>query len=41
MYCCVETIYHRVLLYTSRDGEKNIFSNDITFNTVSKVSDLL
>ena len=41
MYCCVETIYCRVLLYTSKDREENIFSDDITFNTVSKVSDLL
>ena len=41
MYCCVETIYRRVLLYTSKDREENIFSDDITFNTVSKVSDLL
>ena len=41
MYCCVETIYLRVLLYTSKDREENIFSDDITFNTVSKVSDLL
>ena len=35
MYCCAETIY------TSKDREENIFSDDITFNTVSKVSDLL
>ena len=41
MYCCVETIYRRVLLYTAKDREENIFSDDITFNTVSKVSDLL
>ena len=41
MYCCVETIYRRVLLYTSKDREETIFSDDITFNTVSKVSDLL
>ena len=41
MCCCVETIYRRVILYTSKDREKNIFSDDITFNTVSKSSDLL
>ena len=41
MCCCVETIYRRVMLYTSKDREKNIFSDDITFNTVSKTSDLL
>ena len=41
MFCCVETIYRRVVLYTSKDREKNIFSDDITFNTVSKSSDLL
>ena len=39
MCCCVETIYRRVMLYTctSKDRERNIFSDDITFNTVSKV----
>ena len=29
------------MLYTSKDREKNLFSNEITFNTVSKTSDLL
>ena len=41
MCCCVETIYRRVMLYKSKDREKNIFSNDISFNTLSKTSDLL
>ena len=41
MYCCVETIYRKVMLYTSKDREKNIFSDDITFNTLSKTFDLL
>ena len=41
MCCCVETIYRRVMFYTSKDREKNIFSDDITFNTLSKTSDLL
>ena len=41
MCCCVETIYRRVMLYTSNDRENNIFSDDITFNTLSKTSDLL
>ena len=29
------------MLYTSKDREKNLFSDDIIFNTVSKTSDLL
>ena len=41
MCCYVETIYRRVMLYASKDREKNIFSGDITFNTLSKSSDLL
>ena len=41
MHCCVETINHRVMLYTSEDWEKNIFSDDITCVTISKRSDLL
>ena len=41
MCCYVETIYRRVMLYTSKDREKNIFSDDITFITPSKSSDLL
>ena len=41
MWCCVETINRRVMLYTSKDGEKNIFSDDINFITLSKSSDLL
>ena len=41
MCCCIETIYRRVMLYTSKDGENNILSDDITFNTLSKSSDLL
>ena len=39
--CCVETIYRRVMLYTSNDREKNILSNDITLFTLLKTSDLL
>ena len=31
MCCCVETVYHRIIPYTSKDGRKNIFSDDITF----------
>ena len=38
---CVETINRRVKVYTSKDLEKNIFSDDITFITLSKSSDLL
>ena len=34
-------MYRRVMLYTSKDREKNIFSDDITFVTLSKTSDLL
>ena len=30
-----------VMLYTSKDREKNIFFDNITFNTLSKTSDLL
>ena len=41
MCFCVETIYRRVMLYTSKDREKNIFSDDITFITLSETSDLL
>ena len=41
MCCCVEIIYRRIILYTSEDKEKNIFSDDITFITLSKTSDLL
>ena len=41
MCCCVKKMYHKILLYTSKDREKNIFSDDITYNTVSKVSDLI
>ena len=41
MCCCVETISRRVMLYTSKDRENNIFSDDITFITLSKSSDLL
>ena len=41
MCCCVETVYGIVMLYTSKDREKNLFSDDITFNTASKTSDLL
>ena len=29
------------MLYTSKDRVKNLFSDDITFNTVSKTSDML
>ena len=29
------------MLYTSKDRENNLFSDDITLNTVSKTSDLL
>ena len=39
--CCVETINRRVMLYASKDREKNICSDDITFITLSKSSDLL
>ena len=38
MCCCVETMYRRVMIYTSIDREKNIFSDDITFITLSKAS---
>ena len=38
---CVITIYGRVMLYTSKDREKNIFLDDITFITLFKTSDLL
>ena len=41
MCCCVETINHRVMLHTSKDREKNIFSDDMTFITLSKSSGLL
>ena len=43
MCCCIETIYRRVILYTctSNDSENNIFSDDITFITISKTSKLL
>ena len=41
MCCCVETINRRVILYTSMDREKNIFSDDNSFITLSKSSDLL
>ena len=36
-----KTIYGSVMLYTSKDGEKNMFYDDITFITLSKSSDLL
>ena len=39
--CCVETIHRRVMLYTSKDREKHIFSDEITFITLLKTSDLL
>ena len=39
--CCVETIYRRVMFYTSKDREKNTFSGDITFLSLFKTSDLL
>ena len=38
MFRCTETMYCRVMLFTSKDGEKNIFSDDITFITLSKTS---
>ena len=41
MCCCVETINRIVMFYTSKDGEKNVFSDDITFITLSKSNDLL
>ena len=41
MSCCVKTMYRRVMLYTLKDREKNISSDDITFITLSKTSDLL
>ena len=41
MSYCVETKYRRVMLYTSKDREKNIFSDDINCITLSKTSDLL
>ena len=40
MCCCVETIYRRVLLYTSKDKERNILSDGITFVSLLKTSDL-
>ena len=36
-----ETMYRRVMLYTSKDRKKNIFSDDIIFITLSKTSDQL
>ena len=41
MCCCAETIYRRVVLHTSKDREKNIFSDGISFITLLKTSDLL
>ena len=41
MCCCVGTMYRRVMLYTSKDRENNIFSDDTSFITLSKTSDLL
>ena len=41
MCCCAEIKYPRVTLYTSKDRKKNIFSDDITFITLSKTCDLL
>ena len=41
MCCCVETMYCKVMLYASKDWEKNIFSVDITFITLPKTLDLL
>ena len=41
MCYCVGTINRRVMLYTSEDREKNIFSDDTTFITLSKRSVLL
>ena len=37
MFCCVETIYRRITLYTSKDREKNTFSDDLTGITLSAV----
>ena len=36
-----KTIYHKAMLYISNDREYNIFFDYITFNTLSKTSDLL
>ena len=41
MCCCVESINRRVMFYAPKDREKNIFSDDITFITISRSSDLL
>ena len=41
MCCRVETINRRVMLYISNDRVKNIYSDDITFITLSKSSALL
>ena len=41
MFCCVETINRRVMLYTSKEKGMNIFSDDITFITLLNTSDLL
>ena len=35
MWCCVEIINRRIMLYTSKDREKNMFSDDLTFITLS------
>ena len=42
MCCCVETIYRRVLFIkcTSKDKERNILSDGITFVSLLKTSDL-
>ena len=41
MCCCIETINRIVMLYTSKDREKNILSDDITFITLSETAALL
>ena len=39
MCCYAETTYRRVMLYSSKDREKNIFPDGITYITLSKTSD--
>ena len=38
MFFCVETIYCRIMLYTSKDRKKNTFSDDFTVITLSAIN---
>ena len=40
MLCCVQSMPSIVMLYTPKDREKNIFSDDINFITLFKTSGL-